>query len=915
MAELLTKIPTSVTEYPKSFKRQGCFPLEAYSVFYATADKTAFEAAQDYATNNGIAYVGQTLAVVTTNARNTSVVEDVTFYIIADAAGTLQEVGKATNGDGNSIILEDGTLSLTGFEAAGSATLPQKSPVYKKDDNGQDTEEIDHYELKWVTIDAIVKGDGNTKAVVAKADNETNISITPKYDTSTDTYTYELSLDLSAIEEEIAALDERLGAPAKGENEATGVYVAIAEALAEAKQYADDNDSDTVYDDTALASRVNTVEDILGDKDEGLIHDVASNTSSIAAEKERAEAAEAKALTDAKAYTDTELTGIKVEIAKKTIGEGDSAVEAEHIILKNKAGTEIASVDATKFVKDGMITDVAYDSNSKALTIIWNSDSDKDPAQTVLNISDLIDVYTAGTGIKVENNQISIDDAIVATVEALEDLSDVVDTKQTAEQVATAIETKLSTELANYATLNNLASKVSNETYAAHLESYTQDKANFATKDEVNAKVSTETYNADKANFALTETVNGQISSVEQSITDINNDLSDNYYDKTAIDEKVEDLEEALATTEGKADSNTNLISNLTGRIDDIVASGGEPNVINTIKVNGIAQAIDALKAVDISVPVIADTKISDLKDGAAFAETVDKNTEDIAAQDLAIVALQKKVDHEQTGLTILNTRLAELEAEVGIETASRIDALEGTTESLIGSIGTHAEEIASLKTKDTELTNLINTKADASKVYTKEDTDTAIQTAIGKIPPVDLTPYAKISDVASEVSRIDEELANKALVDKVYTKEEANAAFLTESEVDSRINALIAAADPVDGKVITNIQNLVKYVDENASDIVDLVASVGINTGNISTNTTNIATNTADIAALTSTVSTLENTVASIVQPKASSEISVATDGTLGIKELNVNKLVQTDGEVLILSGGDANGNTSTEA
>ena len=562
-----------------------------------------------------------------------------------------------------------------------------------------------------------------------------------------------------------------------------------------------------------------------------------------------------------------------------------------------------------------MITDVAYDSNSKALTIIWNSDSDKDPAQTVLNISDLIDVYTAGTGIKVENNQISIDDAIVATVEALEDLSDVVDTKQTAEQVATAIETKLSTELANYATLNNLASKVSNETYAAHLESYTQDKANFATKDEVNAKVSTETYNADKANFALTETVNGQISSVEQSITDINNDLSDNYYDKTAIDEKVEDLEEALATTEGKADSNTNLISNLTGRIDDIVASGGEPNVINTIKVNGIAQAIDALKAVDISVPVIADTKISDLKDGAAFAETVDKNTEDIAAQDLAIVALQKKVDHEQTGLTILNTRLAELEAEVGIETASRIDALEGTTESLIGSIGTHAEEIASLKTKDTELTNLINTKADASKVYTKEDTDTAIQTAIGKIPPVDLTPYAKISDVASEVSRIDEELANKALVDKVYTKEEANAAFLTESEVDSRINALIAAADPVDGKVITNIQNLVKYVDENASDIVDLVASVGINTGNISTNTTNIATNTADIAALTSTVSTLENTVASIVQPKASSEISVATDGTLGIKELNVNKLVQTDGEVLILSGGDANGNTSTEA
>ena len=121
MAELLRSIPTNLTEYPNSFKRQGCFPLEAYSVFYATADKTAFEAAHDYAANNGIAYVGQTLAVVTTKAEDLTVVEDVTFYIIADAAGTLQEVGKATNGDGNTITLNDGVLSLTGFESAGAA--------------------------------------------------------------------------------------------------------------------------------------------------------------------------------------------------------------------------------------------------------------------------------------------------------------------------------------------------------------------------------------------------------------------------------------------------------------------------------------------------------------------------------------------------------------------------------------------------------------------------------------------------------------------------------------------------------------------------------------------------------------------------------------------------------------------------
>ena len=110
MAELLKNIPTNLTEYPNSFKRQGAFPLEAYSVFYT------MDAAEAYAASNPISYVGQTLAVVTSHVEvveevETSIIDDVTFYIIADAAGTLQEVGKATNGDGNTITLTDGVIT------------------------------------------------------------------------------------------------------------------------------------------------------------------------------------------------------------------------------------------------------------------------------------------------------------------------------------------------------------------------------------------------------------------------------------------------------------------------------------------------------------------------------------------------------------------------------------------------------------------------------------------------------------------------------------------------------------------------------------------------------------------------------------------------------------------------------------
>lgn len=47
----------------------------------------------------------------------------------------------------------------------------------------------------------------------------------------------------------------------------------------------------------------------------------------------------------------------------------------------------------------------------------------------------------------------------------------------------------------------------------------------------------------------------------------------------------------------------------LEDRVDDIVAEGGEPNIINTVKVNGTALIPDAQKAVDVTVP----TATSDL--------------------------------------------------------------------------------------------------------------------------------------------------------------------------------------------------------------------------------------------------------------------------------------------------------------
>lgn len=68
-----------------------------------------------------------------------------------------------------------------------------------------------------------------------------------------------------------------------------------------------------------------------------------------------------------------------------------------------------------------------------------------------------------------------------------------------------------------------------------------------------------------------------------------------------------------LGAVETKANSNETAIGNLSGRLDGIVAQGGEPNVINNIKVNGVVQTITD-KAVDIAVPVIEALSEAEIK-------------------------------------------------------------------------------------------------------------------------------------------------------------------------------------------------------------------------------------------------------------------------------------------------------------
>lgn len=359
----------------------------------------------------------------------------------------------------------------------------------------------------------------------------------------------------------------------------------------------------------------------------------------------------------------------------------------------------------------------------------------------------------------------------------------------------------------------------------------------FATPDSVStakgiAEDALEQANTNKGAIAnINSTISGL--ATKQEVSDLETSLNTNIgkkVDQTAYDTKISSIE-------GSVQGVTNAVGNVTANVNVLVGQDANKSA-RTIASEEVAKIIaNAPEAYD-TLKEIADYIATDVTGAAELSNKVTQNTEDISK-------LREDLTNESTTRT---------NAISGIN--SSIEGLESRikdNEDGISSLGT---DVAGLKTKDGELTELIQANATeiAKKVSIEEGKSLVNNELISKLEGV--AEGAEVNYVKS--------VKTGELV--VSGAGELSIVQIEQDKVAGLVNALSNA-----GKV--------NSVIVGETEILPVDKKV--------------------------TIPYASSEVAGVVKPVGNEFIMA--NGNLSINKINVNKLEQTAGEELILDGGNA--------
>ena len=541
------------------------------------------------------------------------------------------------------------------------------------------------------------------------------------------------------------------------------------------------------------------------------------------------------------------------------------------ISLTGINGEVIAEFSDADFVKDSVLEDVEYSPITQEIIFTWKTVDDETKTDAV-SVADFVQVYTAGNGLDLNSNQFSV---------------------------------KIDGESESFLTVGANGVKLAGVQTAI-------DTAKQAAIDDAATKYAT----------------TGALSQLETDL-DTRLDVLE------AIDHTLYATKEELAPVKQTADNAAAKVETLEDKIEEITSVGGEPNVIDYIKVNGTILEVekDAEGKSTKTVNVIVPTKFSDLTDNSGFDARItaaktqaDKGVTDAAAADAKAVKNAEDIGKHET-------RIGNLETAKG-DHESRIIALENADNQ-------HASEYTALKDIVDGHTSTLATKADQTVLDAVSAKASANETAIKTLNEttipginIEIAKKANAADVytKTEVGTISEgktlvEMINEAKSEATYDDTQIKADIKANTDALAILNGDVgtvgsvkaeakAAADIAVATVVDSAPEAMNTLKEVADWIANDESGAAAMANRITANETAInAINHVDTGILANAKKYTDDAIAGL---------PVATADALGLVKFDNNSIkmnesnqlyvakVSTDvleqGEnVLILNGGSA--------
>lgn len=411
----MAKLFNGSINFPSTMKPTGAQPLDDRSVVKSLVDLLSAD----------------TFGTALYNGMMVSVVDEQKVYMLVDDTKSTQKEGWVAVGSGNGSLAVD--TYEEAIELATADNIGQIIYVKTKSSYDADGEEGEGAAIEYDAAPYIVIGAGSLMKLAASSasgdiESDVRVLITKVSTLETTVGNSENGLvkDIETLETELDTFVNTTAPATYATNEALSAETATRESAISGitdtlKSKVDVVEGSRLMTNTegvklegiAEGAQVNVIEVV---KVNGTALTVTESDKSVDITVPTAPVQGVKSKSDGQILTldgdklDTTLTIAYVPASK---GENDEHIPAQ-LRLQGVNDTVISSINADKFVKDGMIETVALDgpkaelgeTGKKYLVITWNTESGKDVMR--LDVSDLFNPYTAENGVQLSDGKFSI---------------------------------------------------------------------------------------------------------------------------------------------------------------------------------------------------------------------------------------------------------------------------------------------------------------------------------------------------------------------------------------------------------------------------------------------------------------------------------------------------------------------------